>query len=261
MLAAETVPASQPARMQQAALDALARGWSVIPIAAGGKRPLIPWRVFQTRPARPDEVRAWFQRWPQANLALVTGARSGLVVIDVDPRHGGTASLAAQQAAAGPLPATLSAASGGGGRHLYFAHPGGRIGNRTGLRPGLDLRGDGGYIVAPPSRHASGEPYRWTSAPTAALAPLPTWLIPAARPRPGRTRAEWQALLRAGVAEGARNNGIASLAGHLLHHGVDPSIALELLLSWNQARCRPPLTDAEVARTLESVRRTRARHA
>ena len=66
--------------------------------------------------------------------------------------------------------------------------------------------------------------------------------------------------MRRGVAEGERNNTIASLTGHLLWHGVDPEVALQLLLCWNRVRCRPPLSDDEVARTVESIRRTHVRH-
>jgi len=71
--------------------------------------------------------------------------------------------------------------------------------------------------------------------------------------------ANWRTLLREGVAEGARNNAIASLAGHLLWHGVDPEVATELLLAWNQARCRPPRDAEEAVRTVESIVRLHQR--
>jgi Bifunctional DNA primase/polymerase, N-terminal len=59
------------------------------------------------------------------------------------------------------MPQTVESRTGGGGRHLYYAHPGGHVGNRAGLRPGIDLRGDGGCIVLPPSIHPSGNAYAW----------------------------------------------------------------------------------------------------
>jgi hypothetical protein len=144
-----------------AALACRARGWSVIPVAPHGKRPLLPWRSFQARLASVAEVRRWFERWPDANFAIVTGRLSGLVVLDIDPRHGGADSVAAFEAERGPLPATIEVLTGGGGRHLYFRHPGARVGNRVGLRPGIDLRADGGCVVAPPSVHPSGRRYAW----------------------------------------------------------------------------------------------------
>ena len=139
-----------------AGLAYLRRGWSVIPIRPMDKRPLIAWREYQTRRAAPEELLSWFRSWPAANLAIVTGAISGLVVLDLDPAHGGMESWRVMVQHYGPVGATPSAISGGGGRHLYFAHPGTQLRNRAGLRPGMDMRGDGGYIVAPPSRHASG---------------------------------------------------------------------------------------------------------
>jgi hypothetical protein len=65
----------------------------------------------------------------------------------------------------------------------------------------------------------------------------------------------WRRLVTDGVPEGSRNNTIASLAGHLLWHGVDRDVVTELMLTWNRARCRPPLTDVEVVRTVESITR------
>jgi hypothetical protein len=131
------------------------------------------------------------------------------------------------------------------------------------LRRVGDLRGDGGYVVAPPSVHACGELYRWERSPDVCrLAPLPAWLLRAA-PDGGTHRghplAHWRGLLREGVAEGERNNAIASLAGHLLWRGVDPEVTAELLLSWNATRCRPPLPVDEVLRTVDSIVRLHQR--
>lgn len=166
------------------------RGWPVLPChspaagacSCGGDCPS-PAKHPRTRrglhqaSCDPAQVTRWWRRWPEANLAVRTGAGpagAGLVVLDVDPGHGGEASLVKLLATHEALPVTLEVATGGGGRHLYFAHPGGRVPNSTGrLGPGLDLRGDGGYVMAPPSAHPSGRRYRWRSGP---LAPMPDWL-------------------------------------------------------------------------------------
>ena len=244
----------------KAALDYGRLEWSVIPIEPRGKRPLIPWEVYQHRRPEVPEIAEWFARWPDANIAIVTGVVSGLVVLDLDPRHDAEASLEQLQRVHGPLADTVEALTGGGGRHLYFAHPGSITHNRVGIAPGIDLRGDGGYVVAPPSIHATGEPYRWTHPPDVRYpAPLPGWLLhsaPQETTHHGHPLAYWRRLLREGVAEGERNNTLASLAGHLLHYGVDPEVTAELLLTWNVARCRPPLDEAEVLRTVESIVRT-----
>lgn len=251
--------------MLEAALSCFRRGWSVIPLIPRGKRPLVRWAPYQRIRADEAKLTAWFRRWPEANLGIVTGEISGLVVLDVDPAHGGGESLTRLEAETGPLPRTAQALSGGGGRHFYFSHPRQPSPNRAGVRPGLDLRGDGGYVTAPPSVHPSGRPYAWVVSPDEApLAPLPAWLMmpasdAATAPR-GHSTAYWRGLIRGGVTEGARNSTIASLAGHLLHHGVHPQIVRELLLCWNETRCRPPLDPQEVASVIDSIVRTRARH-
>lgn len=255
----DATPHASPLSAREAALGYLGRGWSVIPVEQRAKRPLVAWLEFENRCPSAGEIERWFARWPEANVAIVSGSVSGLVVIDVDAAHGGEVSLFRLESEHGALPATVEALTGGGGRHLYFAHPGGKVGNRVGLFPGVDLRGDGGCVVAPPSLHPSGRRYAWArgrSPDEAPLAPLPGWLLPGGQAKRAAHPAEhWRRLVREGVAEGARNATLASLAGHLLRREVDPEVVMELLLAWNRARCRPPLEDAEVARVVESITR------
>jgi hypothetical protein len=256
---------AEPHDVLAAALAYASLGWSVIPVRAHAKVPLVKWEEFQRRRASAAEIEAWYARSPRANVGVVTGAVSGLAVLDVDPRHGGDASLALWEREHGPLPDTVEAATGGGGRHLYFRAPEPAPRNRVGLAQGIDLRCEGGLVVAPPSLHPGGGRYVWrdgrdpgTRSPTA----LPAWLarmLAGAAPRAGHPLAHWRALVREGVAEGARNSTIASLAGHLLWHGSDPEVVLELMLAWNRARCRPPLEDEEVARVVASIARLHAR--
>jgi hypothetical protein len=241
-----------------------ARGWSVIPMQARGKRPLVAWRELQQRRAAAEEIDSWYRRWPDANVGIVTGRISGLVVIDVDVQHGGPDSVAALEALHGALPPTVEALTGGGGRHLYYAHPGPLVPNRVAVRPGIDVRGDGGCVVAPPSMHPSGRRYEWVAGHDLdqhALAPPPVHFFGrsvAAEP-PGRTRAQWRRLVRDGIAPGQRNNTIASLTGHLLRHEIDPDVVHELMLAWNRSHCRPPLSDDEVAQVVASIARLHER--
>jgi hypothetical protein len=176
-------PVEAPSTLQAAA-SYLQRGWSVIPAPVGAKRSLVQWKRWQT--SRPDlELwQAWFARWPRCNLAIVTGRVSGIVVLDVDPRHGGLDSLARLERQYGELPETATVLTPGGGRHLYYQHPGGRISNSAGqLAAGVDVRGDGGLALLPPSRRADGQAYEWWQGP-ATVAPMPPWLGASARPRP-----------------------------------------------------------------------------
>jgi hypothetical protein len=104
----------------------------------------------------PAQVAGWWRRWPAANLGLACGV--AFDVCDVDGGQGVEALRAVFQAGGAPAPGPL-ARTGGGGWHLLFAPTG--LGNRVRFGPGLDWRGRGGLIVAPPSQHASGRRYRW----------------------------------------------------------------------------------------------------
>ena len=179
-------------RALDTALEYARRGWPVLPCHAPtpygrcscghhqcssiGKHPRLQHGL---REASSDEsaVSRWWARWPDANVAVLTGSVSGLVVLDVDRRHGGDRTLEALVARHGRLPRTATVQTGDG-VHLYFAHPGQRIGNDSGQRlgRGLDVRGDGGYVLAPPSLHASGRRYLRLE-PMNFIAPLPTWMI------------------------------------------------------------------------------------
>lgn len=124
------------------------------------------------------QIEAWWGKWPGANIGVRTGAASGLVVVDIDPDHGGEDSLARLIAEEGALPLGREVITGSGGRHLYFRHPGGLVRNDAGRRlgPGLDIRGDGGYVVAPPSRHLSGGQYK-VARRGSELPELPDWML------------------------------------------------------------------------------------
>lgn len=163
-----------------------ARGWRVIPIPAGHKFPANhpAWQRVAT--TDPGTVLAWWAGDGPDGVGIVTGPESGIFVLDVDPRHGGDDSLAELIAAHGELPDTVEALTGGGGRHLYFTYPPGMtITNNAGLLGvGLDVRGAGGQVLAPPTIHPStGQPYTWelTHDPLdgQAVADAPAWLLEA----------------------------------------------------------------------------------
>jgi hypothetical protein len=172
-----------------------ARGWAVFPVhgifrrrctcgrsdcGSPGKHPLVRHGLYE---ATTDEktIRGWWRQWRGANVGIATGSPSGIVVVDVDVPEG-MESLGLLEREGKGLPDTLSARTGSGGRHLVFELPKGRLGNSTGRLPGfsrdlpgVDFRGEGGYVVAPPSLHASGGRYEWL-APSADTSPLPEWI-------------------------------------------------------------------------------------
>lgn len=125
-----------------------------------GKHPRVD-GGFKAATTDPDLIRSWWAKWPNANVAIATGAVSGIVVVDVDPKRGGLDSLEALEKQVGPIPMGAAVYTGGDGAHSYLAHPGGHVPNKQNLLPGLDVRGDGGYVVAPPSLHESGQRYEW----------------------------------------------------------------------------------------------------
>jgi hypothetical protein len=136
--------------VQEAALDYAHRRLRVHPLRPSTKLPLLAaWPARAT--ADPATIAAWFQDAPTAGVGIATGADSGIVVLDVDPRHGGDDTMADLERRHGVLPDTWHCQTANGGSHLYFLHPGGAVGNRAGIRPGVDVRGDGGYVVAPPT--------------------------------------------------------------------------------------------------------------
>ena len=142
----------------KAALLYLKLGFSVIPIRAREKKPLLAWEEYQNRRATEEEIKAWRSRWPDSNIGLTTGEVSGLVVFDLD-------SIEAKDKFKELIPdydlATVPRSRTGKGWQLFFKHPGTPIRNRAGIIPGLDVRGDGGYVVVPPSIHPNGKVYRW----------------------------------------------------------------------------------------------------
>jgi hypothetical protein len=153
--------ALDPTGLHQAAHTYCLHGWSVIPAAAEGERALVSWRRWQTEAADLERVDAWWQRYPRANVAVVTGRVSGVVVIDLDPRHGAERSLVGLERIAGDLPWLAVVETPSGGHHVYLRHPGFGIPNSSSkLGPGVDVRGDRGLALLPPSRRRLAG-YRW----------------------------------------------------------------------------------------------------
>jgi hypothetical protein len=186
------------ASLLPAALAYAARGWAVFPLysamrgrctcgrgdcSSPGKHPRTT-RGLHDATTDAEQLAAWWRRRPSSNIGIATGAASGIFVVDVDRIE----ALEELRRDHGLLPETLEQRTGSGGRHLVFRYPAGiKIGNRAGLLEGLDARGDGGYIVAPPSTHISGHRYIWRN--RLRVASAPTWLVDLVRPRPQPARA------------------------------------------------------------------------
>jgi Bifunctional DNA primase/polymerase, N-terminal len=208
-------------------LNYAARGWAVFPVhgvfrgrcgcgmsdcSSPGKHPLTRRGVKDATTSRKIITR-WWKRWPDANLALATGEPSGVVVIDVDPPRG-EFSLTRLLDAGYELPETAAVRTGSGGLHLYYGAPGCSLGNSAGRLPGVgfelpgvDLRADGGYVVAPPSIHVSGWRYAWMQG---ELAEAPSWLAAAEE-----ATETWSAAARVAAPGSSTPYGLAALSGEL----------------------------------------------
>jgi hypothetical protein len=223
--------------------------------------------------ATTDDARiaAWWRQWPDASIGIATG--NGLAVLDVDPRHGGDDSLRNLEDEHGEI-STLTARTGGGGLHLYLV---GELPGRGGFLPGLDLKSTGGYVVAPPSLHASGNRYEWIATedmPTAPQ-PVPHWLhavvspppvavdIPRTTPPADGTRyvaaaIEAECLAVATAGEGERNNRLNAAAYSLARFVASgQATASGVRDALFYAARHAGLNDIEIQRTIRSAFRAR----
>jgi putative DNA primase/helicase len=210
-----------------------------------------------------EKIRYWWEIWPDANIGIVTGAESGIIVLDVDPRHGGDKSLAELQSEHAMLPETPESNTGGGGNHLIFNHPRFVLRNSAGkLGAGLDIRGDGGYIVAPPSLHQSGKRYEWLNN-GVPLASMPEWMLrlltetpkPTAKQKQKPESNPYDSVAGERITDGKRNSALASLAGKMRRFGMEEAEMLAALLVANENRCDPPLSENEVRGIAASITR------
>jgi hypothetical protein len=230
------------------------------PCTNAGKHPLTG-RGFKDATTDEGIIRQYWQSNPLANIGIPTGAVAGFIVVDVDPKHDGDKSLVRYKSDHGDFPSTPRATTGSGGQHILLRHPGGTIGNRTNLLPGIDIRGDGGYIVAPPSNHASGRIYEWQPGSgfgDLPLAPIPSALIAILTDNTANTKRQTSQHERDQAAdgeipEGTRNDTLFRLACKLKRIGLGPSAIQAALYEENLTKCNPALEQDEVDRIAESA--------
>lgn len=261
------LPSGDPATMLKSALAYAGKWrWPVFPCI--GKVPAIRGgRGCLDATLDSELIRRWWERqYPGANIGLAAGHVAGWWALDVDGDEG-EETLANLTRANGELPQTPEQFTGGG-RHLLFRFTDGTIRNAVRFAPGLDVRSTGGYIVASPSVHPrTGRRYAWSvdAHPSdTELAPAPRWLLALLRSMAPSAKVEnvaqhpvidhppWLDLACNNVPVGRRNDTLARLAGHLLRR-CDPLLAVTLAHDWNYRHCTPPLSDAEVNRTVESI--------
>jgi hypothetical protein len=257
--------------MMDAALAYAARGWPVFPVKAKSKSPPLTKRGHLDASIDEATIRSWWTTNPKANIGIATGGAFGIVV-DVDDRE-------ALSELPGQLPETRFACTGSGGWHLMFATA--PISNKRGSLPdGIDVRGDGtGYVVAPPSIHPCGEPYRWgNGGPDAEQASLPAWFLDILGTPPGvigeppqgfifdpttfepepetdrMTRAQSWLACRAPAISGHRGHDWTYTTAMHVVRGFDLTEpqAFDAMIAWNMT-CQPPWTDKELRRKISEA--------
>ena len=170
-------PAGAP--MLAHALAYAAQGWAVHPLRRGSKKPATQ-HGFWDATTDTEQIAAWWTDDPEYNIGLATGEGSGVVVLDVDVKDGALGTESYDELYPGEEPSTLRAFTPSGGFHCYYRHPGYPVKNQQSkLANGLDLRGDGGYVVLPPSV-IDGRAYYWDD--PAELAAFPPELVPPDQP-------------------------------------------------------------------------------
>lgn len=227
-------------------------GWSIIPVGKD-KKSLISWTEFQERIASEQEIRAWFNKFPKANIGVVTGPISDLLVFDIDAKHGRTSGEFT-------FPLTVCSNTGGGGEHYFFKYPKFEVHNSAGrlFGEGVDIRGKGGYIVLPPSFHLSGKYYEWKefcSPFDLGLADIPEWLETELLKQNKKDGPKLYETNPSDIVEGTRNETATSTAGKIISETpkeLIKTLGWKKFIEWN-SKIETPLQEKELKSIWKSV--------
>jgi hypothetical protein len=205
-------------------------------------------------------IRRW---WSTGNYSIGCTTGDGLMVVDIDVDKDGEASVRALEGKFGALPASVEQITGGGGRHVFYRYNAKNRDVRKSagkLGKGIDVRGTNGYAILPPSPHESGGTYRWSVDCATSFAQAPEWLLNLIEaPRVSASVVEistdraWLNVIRDGLDEGGRNDGLTRLVGYWMQRIGDPEEVLAMALLFNEGRCYPPLDQEEVEAIVESI--------
>lgn len=247
----------------EAALALAVRGLAVFPCYATRKTPLTR-HGWKDSSRDPEIIKALWTSYPAANIAVATGEPSGVVVLDVDMKKGknGEAALAGLEQQHGEIPSTVEAITPSKGRHLWLKHPGRPVPcSENKIALGLDIRGDGGYVIVPPSHVVEPDyagTYVWSVDSASTFAAIPEWLLERAAPAPAPKPDGYFAEIAGGVHDGRRNASLASLCGKLFRVGLTPSQVLDYLTYWNTLNT-PPLPEERIKLAVKNIWKLEAR--
>lgn len=240
--------------LMDSALKYAKLGLAVFPLFPKSKKPATE-HGFKDATTDPEQICKWWEAQPDCNIGIATGWRSGgLVVIDVDDGHGdgrGSDSLREWEHTNGSLPETVTCITGTGGYHYYFleSEP---FGNKAGLIYHVDVRADGGYVVAPPSVHPNGNRYEWDALYGLGEVPIPKNNEVVRRfLRPANKHDQTAANPLPDVfPEGERTDSLIRLIGTLVDKGLSADAIKAAVQEENRVRCVPPVSDEELEREI-----------
>lgn len=245
--------------LAEAALRYARLGLCVIPLRPRMKRPMFDnWPEIATN----DEqiVSRWWHQNPDANVGIATGRRSGVFVLDVDPKNGGMESFEELINMHGQFPNTWQQVTGSKGLHLFFRYPAFPVTNAAGILPGIDIRGDGGQVVAPPSIHPdTGATYEWDGLEEieqVRVAEAPLWLLDMLQSR-HEAHGSPHLPIAEKIPHGVQHYTLLALAGALRRMGLSDEDMLPTLLAVNNARCERPGAADHIHQIARSVMKYR----
>lgn len=222
----------------ESALSYQKKGLSVIPVGTN-KKPLIQWLKYQTQKATEDQIIKWWKQFPKVNIGIVTGSISDISVLDIDPLNGGKTPKG--------IPVTLTSKTQSGGWHYYFKYEK-DLHNMAGLEQGVDIRSDGGYVIAPPSVGEKGK-YKWIV--NEDIAPFPQSLLKKAKKY---SKKDWEKI-SSGSSKGDRNMTSAKYIGLLISKFSKNewnTTVWNTVIGWNKQN-KPPLSEQELRIIFNSI--------
>lgn len=236
--------------------------WAVFPVDRMTKKPLTPHGCNDAK-KDPGAVRFWWNKYPDASIGVATGSASGIIIIDEDidrdKDKDGVHEVYLWEKENAPLPDTVCDITGRGGTHLFYSYDGDQIRNTTGLLDGVDVRGEGGYVIVPPSVHPNGTEYQWEISPDdMPMAPVDDVVLAflgSNRPTAtSGTRGEPFQVPEI-IKNGTRNDTIFKAVCSMQSKGMPDEAIYAAIRVVNEKQCETPLEDDELTRIVESALR------
>lgn len=229
------------------------QGWKVFPLKEKDKIPVVKWADVAT--TEKGIITKWWNEKPSANVGIMTGADSNLLVLDIDARHGGEETLLSLQEKYGTLPETPICRTGGGGRHFFFKYADGTKNTTGKLGEGIDTRSQGGYVVGANSLHPNGTNYEWDKShlpSKVSVNDAPDWLLKILEEK----QAETFVIPPTGEGifpPGQRHDIFISLAGSMRRRGMSNEAIFQALMVENLAHCIPPVPEDHIRKLATGI--------